>query len=139
MAYRFLADLLVALHLAFVLLVVLGGVLVLWRRRLALLHIPVALWGVFVELSGRVCPLTPLEVHLRVLGGEAGYSGGFVNQYLIPVLYPPGLTREGQVLAGVLVAVLNLGIYGLVVRRMVKDRRRSPSPKEKGRAEEKYR
>jgi hypothetical protein len=76
MAYRFLADLLVALHLAFALFVVLGGVLVLWRRRLAFLHLPVAIWGVFIELSGWVCPLTPLEVRLRILGGLAGLGGG---------------------------------------------------------------
>jgi hypothetical protein len=123
MAYRFLADLLVAVHLAFVLFVVLGGVLVFRRRRLAFLHVPVALWGVFVEFSGRVCPLTPLEVRLRILGGQAGYSGGFVDQYLMPVLYPPGLTREQGIWLGILVGALNLGIYGFVVWRLVRDRR----------------
>ena len=123
MAYRVLADVLVAFHLAFVLLVVLGGGLVLWRRRLAIVHLPLALWGVFVELSGRVCPLTPLEVHLRVLGGQAGYSGGFVDRYLIPLLYPPGLTRTQQVWLGILVGTLNLGVYGFVLWKMVEGRR----------------
>lgn len=129
MAYRFLADLLVAVHLAFVLFVVLGGGLVFWRRRLVFLHLPVALWGVFIELSGWVCPLTPLEVRLRILGGRAGYSGGFVDHYILPVLYPPGLTREQQVWLGILVGALNLGIYGLVVWNVLKDRRdRSGGP-----------
>jgi len=122
MAYRFLADLLVALHLAFALFVVLGGVLVLWRRRLAFLHLPVAIWGVFIELSGWVCPLTPLEVRLRILGGQAGYRGGFVEHYLLPVLYPSGLTREQQVGLGIVVGVLNLGVYGLVIWRMRRER-----------------
>ncbi len=125
MAYRFLADLLVALHLAFALFVVLGGVLVLWRRRLAFLHLPVAIWGVFIELSGWVCPLTPLEVRLRILGGQAGYRGGFVEHYLLPVLYPSGLTREQQVGLGLLVGILNLGVYGLVIWRMRRERDRA--------------
>ena len=125
MAYRFLADLLVALHLAFALFVVLGGVLVLWRRRHAFLHLPVAIWGVFIELSGWVCPLTPLEVRLRILGGQAGYRGGFVEHYLLPVLYPSGLTREQQVGLGLLVCVLNLGVYGLVIWRMRRERDRA--------------
>ena len=125
MAYRFLADLLVALHLAFALFVVLGGVIVLWRRRLAFLHLPVAIWGVFIELSGWVCPLTPLEVRLRILGGQAGYRGGFVEHYLLPVLYPSGLTREQQVGLGLLVCVLNLGVYGLVIWRMRRERDRA--------------
>lgn len=123
MAYRFLADLLVVFHLAFVLFVVLGGGLVLWRRRLALLHVPVALWGVLVELSGWVCPLTPWEVRLRILGGQGGYPGGFINHYLMPVLYPPTLTRAQQVWLGILVGALNLGIYGLVGWRMMNARR----------------
>jgi len=131
MAYQFLADLVVAVHLAFVLFVVLGGVLVFWRRRMAFLHVPVALWGVFIEFSGRICPLTPLEVRLRILGGQAGYSGGFVEHYLIPILYPPGLTREQQVWLGILVGGLNLGVYGLVVWKVVRGRRKVP-PSEQG-------
>jgi len=115
MIYRILADLLVALHMAFVLFVALGGILVLWRRRLAFVHIPAAIWGVLIEFAGWVCPLTPLEVRFRILGGEAGYVGGFMDQYLVPVLYPVGLTREQQVGLGILVAALNLGIYGVLV------------------------
>jgi len=122
MLHRFLADVLVAVHLTFVLFVVSGGALVLWRRRLALLHLPVAAWGVLIELSGWVCPLTPLEVRLRRLGGEAGYSGGFVEHYILPVLYPSGLTRQHQVWLGILVGILNLGIYGWILRRMAKSR-----------------
>lgn len=123
MAYRILADALVVFHLAFVLFVVLGGLLVLWRHSLALFHIPVALWGVMIELFGWVCPLTPLEVRFRRLGGEAGYSGGFIDHYIMPILYPPGLTREHQIWLGLLVGVLNLAVYAVVVRRVMKRRR----------------
>ena len=116
MLYRFLADILVVLHLIFVLFVVAGGLLVIRRPWIALLHLPVAAWGAFVELSGRICPLTPLEVRFRALGGEAGYSGGFVEHYLLPVLYPMGLDRNAQVGLGIFVIALNLFIYLLVAR-----------------------
>jgi hypothetical protein len=117
MVYRLLADLLVLLHLAFVAFVVLGGLLVLRRPRWALVHVPVAAWGAYVELAGKVCPLTPLEVRFRVMGGEAGYSGGFVEHYLLPVLYPVGLDRVEQVWLGVFVLALNLVVYGVVALR----------------------
>jgi len=111
MLYRFLADLLVLLHLTFVLFVVAGGFLVLRRPRMLLLHLPVAAWGAFVELSGRICPLTPLEVRFRILGGGAGYSVGFVEHYLLPILYPTGLDRSEQIWLGGFVIALNLAIY----------------------------
>lgn len=120
MIYSLLADLVVVGHLAFILFVVAGGLLVLRRPRLALLHLPLAAWGAFVELSGRICPLTPLEVHLRRLGGEAGYAGGFIEHYLVPILYPPGLSRGHQIGLGVFVIALNLGVYGWVIWRRVR-------------------
>jgi uncharacterized protein DUF2784 len=115
--YRLLAGALVAFHLGFVLFVVLGGLLVLRFPRAAWLHLPAAVWGTWVEVTDTVCPLTPLENHFRRLGGEAGYSGGFIEHYLLPVLYPAGLTRGVQyVLAGVVVGV-NLFAYGWALRR----------------------
>lgn len=117
MFYRLMADILVVLHLAFVAFVVLGGIPVAFRPRWAWLHIPVATWGALIEFTGWVCPLTPLEVRLRVMGGEAGYSGGFVEHYLLPVLYPTGLTRTHQLGMGAFVVVLNLVIYGWAWRR----------------------
>lgn len=117
MLYRFLADLVVVLHLAFVLFVVAGGLLV-WRwPRLAWLHVPAAAWGALIEFAGWICPLTPLENRLRRLGGEAGYAGGFVEEYLLAVLYPSGLTRTHQLVLGALVLALNLAIYGLLLRK----------------------
>ena len=112
-----LADLVVALHFAFVLFVVLGGVLVLRWPRLAYLHIPAAIWGVLLEFAGWICPLTPLENSLRVRAGEAGYQGSFVEHYILPVLYPSALTRNVQFLLGALVLALNLAIYGYLLRR----------------------
>ncbi len=117
MGYRFLADLLAFLHLVFVVFVVVGGFLALSRPRVALLHVPAAIWGVLIQWAGWICPLTPMEVHLRRLGGQAGYSGGFVDHYLVPVLYPPGLTRSHQIWLGIFVALLNLGVYGWLFRR----------------------
>ncbi len=117
MPYRLLADLLVLFHAGFVLFVVLGGLLVLRWPRLAWVHLPAAAWGAWVEFSSTVCPLTPLENHLRQLGGEAGYSGGFIAHYLLPVLYPAGLNPWVQVVLGVFVVLLNVAAYLLVWRR----------------------
>ncbi|HEV2149765.1 MAG TPA: DUF2784 domain-containing protein [Longimicrobiaceae bacterium] len=117
MLYRWLADAVVLVHLGFVLFVVLGGLLVLRRPRLAWLHVPAALWGVWIEFSGRVCPLTPLENRLRRLGGEAGYSGGFIDRYVVSLLYPEGLSRSLQLVLGALVLTLTLAIYARLLWR----------------------
>jgi hypothetical protein len=116
MAYRLLADMITVLHLAFVAFVLLGGLLVLRWRSSARFHVPAVLWGVVVEWAGWVCPLTPLENWLRAKGHLRGYSGGFVEQYLIPVLYPEALTSGTQVALGAFVAVVNLLVYGYVFR-----------------------
>jgi hypothetical protein len=115
--YRALADLVLVVHLLFVLFVVLGGVLVLRWPAVAWLHIPAALWGVLIEYSGWICPLTPLENSLRVRGGEAGYSGGFIQHYIQPLLYPAGLTRGTQIVLGSLALLLNLGAYAILLMR----------------------
>ena len=117
MLYRALADLVVVLHLAFVLFVVLGGLFALRWPRAAWFHIPMAIWGAGIEFLQGTCPLTPLENHLRRLGGEAGYSGGFVEHYLLPVLYPAGLNRDVQLGLGIFVLALNVTIYAVVWRR----------------------
>jgi hypothetical protein len=116
--FRALADLVLIVHLGFVLFVVLGGLLVVRWQRIAWLHIPVAIWGVLIEYTGWICPLTPLENSLRTRGGEAGYSGGFIEHYVQPVLYPIGLTRPTQVVLGTLVLILNLAAYAFAISRM---------------------
>ncbi|HEX9382813.1 MAG TPA: DUF2784 domain-containing protein [Gemmatimonadaceae bacterium] len=118
MIYRALADLVLVVHLTFVLFVVLGGLLVLRWPRAAWLHVPAAIWGVLIEYTGWICPLTPLENSFRTRGGEMGYSGGFIEHYIQPLLYPAGLTRSTQLVLGSLVLVLNLTAYGIVVSRM---------------------
>src|SRR5438094_2941161 len=100
MLYRAAADLVLLVHLAFVLFVILGGLLVLRWPRLAYVHIPVALYGATIEFVGFICPLTPLEVWLRQRGGEAGYRGGFIEHYVTATLYPSGLTRGVQLWLG---------------------------------------
>jgi hypothetical protein len=112
MPYLLLADLVLILHLMFVLYVLFGGLLALKWRRAAWLHLPAAAWGAFVEFSGWICPLTPLEIWLRTKAGEASYAGDFVVQYLLSILYPNTLTRTAQVVLGTLVLVVNLAIYG---------------------------
>ena len=117
MRYRLLADLLVLIHLGFVLFVVLGGLLVLRRPRLAWLHLPAAAWGAFIEAVGWICPLTPLENALRQHAGEAGYAGGFIEHYIIAVLYPPGLTRNIQIVLTGIVVIVNLAVYAVLLQR----------------------
>jgi hypothetical protein len=118
MAYRILADLVVGVHALFVAFVVVGGLLALRRPWVAALHLPAAVWGALIELQGWICPLTPLENSLRAAAGEAGYQGGFIEHYLLPVLYPAGLTRGVQLGLGSVVIAVNLLVYGIfLVRR----------------------
>ena len=117
MGYRILADVVVGIHALFVAFVMLGGLLALRRPWVAALHLPAAVWGALIELRGWICPLTPLEKSLRASAGEAGYQGGFIEHYLLPVLYPAGLTRNVQLVLGAAVIVVNVAIYAGVLRR----------------------
>jgi hypothetical protein len=118
MGLRLLADVLVGIHFLFVLFVVGGGFLA-WRwPRVVWAHVPVALWGALIEFAGWICPLTPLENQLRRAAGEAGYAGGFIEHYVIPVIYPAGLTREMQVALGIAVVMVNLLAYGGLIWRL---------------------
>ena len=117
MLYQALADTVVLAHVAFVVFIIFGGLLVLRWRRLAWAHVPAAMWGVAIEWLGWECPLTPLENWLWAQGGERGYAGGFVEHYVVPLLYPASLTRELQLALGAFVLVINLAIYWLVIRR----------------------
>jgi uncharacterized protein DUF2784 len=111
MSYRLMADIVVVIHFAFTIFVLLGGILTIWWRKVIWLHIPAAVWGALIEFAGWICPLTPLENRLRAKGGEAGYPGGFVEEYVLPVIYPAGLTRETQIILGIFVISINLVIY----------------------------
>lgn len=117
MSARFGADAVLVLHFAFVVFVVLGGLLALRWPRVAWLHLPAAAWGVLIELFGWPCPLTAVENRLRQAAGEAGYGGGFVEQHLLPIVYPGGLTRGMQFLLAGGVLLVNLAIYGWLWRR----------------------
>jgi hypothetical protein len=122
--YALLADLVLLLHAAFVVFVVLGGLLVLWKRKLAWLHIPCAAWGALIEFRGWICPLTYLENDLRVAAGGSGYEGDFIGHYLAQLVYPPGLTSGMQLLLGTSVILINVVIYTLVWRRARAKRRK---------------
>ena len=116
-AFRLAADAIVMLHVAFVLFVLVGGLLALRWSWVAWLHLPAAVWGVLIEYAAWVCPLTPLENYLRERGGMAAYSGDFVEQYVLPLLYPARLTRNAQILLGTFALVLNALVYWRVSRR----------------------
>ena len=117
MPYGLLADVVLLAHAGFVVFVVLGGLPVLRWPRLAWLHLPAVAWGAGIEFAGAICPLTPLEIHLRSLAGQQGYAGGFVEHYVFALLYPEGLTRNVQLALGLLVLVINALVYAIVWRR----------------------
>ncbi|MEE9910828.1 MAG: DUF2784 domain-containing protein [Deltaproteobacteria bacterium] len=115
--YLILADAVVVIHFLFIVFVVAGGLLVIRLPRLARVHVPAVVWGAVVELSGWVCPLTPLENYLRFLGGGSAYGGDFIGRYLVPVIYPAHLTSSTQYVLGGLVIALNMLIYAFILNR----------------------
>jgi hypothetical protein len=117
MLYPWLADVVLLLHLSFVLFVLFGGLLVLRWPRVIWWHLPTAVWGAVVEFAGWLCPLTPLENWLRTKAGGEGYQGGFIEHYLMPILYPVDLTRTAQLALGLVVVAVNAGVYGWYWRR----------------------
>ncbi len=123
MGYSIAADFIVILHLGFILFVVMGAFLVLKWPRVLYLHIPAIIWGALIEFMNWGCPLTPLEKSLRMAAGEAGYAGGFIENYLVPLIYPGELTREFQIWAGFLVIFINGAIYGWIIVKRGKVRK----------------
>jgi hypothetical protein len=117
MLWDWAADVVLVVHLLFIAFVLLGGLLMLRWPRLAWLHLPAVLWGATVELMHLQCPLTPLENSLREAAGQVGYDGGFITHYLIPVIYPAGLTPQIQLMLGALVVLLNGLVYSWVLLR----------------------
>lgn len=122
MIYHALANAVLLLHGLFIIFVVLGGLLVFWKRWIAWIHLPVALYGVLVEWIGWICPLTPLENHFRWLAGAEGYSGGFIQHYLLPLIYPANYTPTLQLILGAIVLAVNVAIYAILI---VRHRRRT--------------
>jgi hypothetical protein len=120
------ADGLVLLHALFIAFVALGGLLALRWPVVVYLHLPCLLWGIAIELGGFICPLTPLEVQWRLAAGEGGYSGGFIDHYIMPLIYPPGLTRGIQILLGFALLIGNGLLYGYLWQR--RSRRGSRRP-----------
>jgi hypothetical protein len=127
MFFRFAADAVLVLHLAFIVFVVLGGILSFRWRWMPLVHLPAAGWGAFVELSGRICPLTPLENLLRLRAGQSGYAGGFIEHYVLGLISPAGLTRDWQFILAAIVIFANIAIYAGVVLRRRRDHGRAPT------------
>jgi hypothetical protein len=128
MRHALLADGVLVVHGLFIVWAVLGALAVAWRPWLAWLHLPAAAWAVWVSWSGSYCPLTPLEQSLRRAAGQAGYEGGFVAHYLEPLIYPPGLTLDAQLVFGAAVVGINLALYAWAAHRVISRRRRPGDP-----------
>lgn len=118
MIYRLLADSVLIVHLLFIGFVIFGGLFALRFPWIALVHIPAACWGAYIELAGGLCPLTTIEVGLRRMAGDAGYSGSFIEHYLLPIIYPAGLTRDIQVWLAGFVILINVAVYSRLVYRL---------------------
>ncbi len=117
MLYRLAAESVLLLHLAFIVFVILGAAVAARWHWLVFVHVPAAIWGVFIELTGRVCPLTYAENYLRVKSGDSGYKESFIEHYLPAIIYPAGLTREAQFVLAAVVVVINVAIYGWLFYR----------------------
>jgi hypothetical protein len=117
MVFRLAADGVLLLHLGFIFFALAGGALALWWRWVPFVHIPAAVWGVYVELTARICPLTYLENYLRIKAGQSGYTDSFIEHYLLDLIYPPGLTSEIQFLLAAFVLVINMAIYSWLFYR----------------------
>ena len=128
MPWSLLADALLVLHGLFVVWAVAGAIAVARRPLLAALHLPALAWGAWIEFSGGICPLTPLENAWRARAGEAGYAGGFIEHYLGAALYPAGLTREHQAWLGGAVLAINLVLYARLVFRLRSRHQEAPRP-----------
>ena len=124
MFYELVADGIVMLHMLFILFVVSGGFLALRWLKIVYLHIPAVVWGVYIEFSGAICPLTPLENWFRLKSGQIAYEGDFIERYIIPIIYPANLTRELQVTLGVCALLVNLLAYGLLISQRRKGGRK---------------
>ena len=120
--YRVSADLVLVVHLGFIVFVVAGAAMVVRHGWIAWVHLPAAAWGAYVEIAGRICPLTMLENILRVKAGQAGYEDSFIEHYLLPVIYPGTLTRSVQVSIAAVVIVVNIVLYGWILLRRRKTR-----------------
>ena len=117
MVDRLIADAIVVAHLAFIVFVLLGGLLVVRRRNVAWVHVPAVVWAAYAEFTSTICPLTPLENLYRARAGQGGYEGGFVEHYLIPTIYPSALTPRVQLLLGAIVVAVNVTFYVIAWRR----------------------
>ncbi|MGE5169675.1 MAG: DUF2784 domain-containing protein [Rudaea sp.] len=127
MGYRLAADAVVLLHLGFIVFALAGGLLASRWPAVALVHVPAMAWAAFVELAGRLCPLTTFENRLRAAAGARGYGGGFVEHYVIGIVYPAGLTRQHELVLAAIVVIVNALVYGWLWRRWRAGRRREES------------
>jgi len=118
MLQRILADLIVVFHFLFIIFALLGGLLIFWRKWIVFFHLPAAVWSALIEFKGWICPLTPLENRFRAIGNSAGYEGSFIEHYLIPVIYPAGLTHEIQIVLGFIAIAVNVVVYFVVLRQL---------------------
>lgn len=118
-----LANTILLVHFLFIVFALFGGLFLLRYRWVVWLHVPAFIWAALISFAGWICPLTPWEVYLRKAAGQQGYTGGFIEQYITPVIYPEGYTREFAIAAGITVIVVNLMLYGIAIYRLIKQSR----------------
>jgi hypothetical protein len=126
--YRIAADFILIVHLLFILYVLLGGLLAYRWRWMVFIHLPCVIWVALLEFYGWICPLTPLEQQLRLAGKQDGYSGGFVEHYLLPIIYPSGLTPRIQIIIGIFVIAINVVIYAWLALHHLRRKKKDKAP-----------
>ena len=114
--YELFANLTLITHFIFILFVIFGGLFFFISSRIIYIHLPALLWGIYIELTNSVCPLTYLENWFLYKSELATYSNDFINNYLFPIIYPKGLTHEIQIYLGTSLIVINILIYGFIFK-----------------------
>ena len=118
--YELFANLTLIAHLIFILFVIFGGLLFFIFSKIIYIHLPALLWGIYIEFTNSICPLTYLENWFLYQGGLTTYSNNFINNYLLPIIYPEDLTTDIQIYFGILLIVINISIYGLFLKKLKK-------------------
>ena len=118
--YEFAADLTLIVHFAFIIFVVFGALLFFVSTKIIYVHVPALIWGIYIEITHSICPLTYLENWFLQKANLATYSEGFIQNYLVPIVYPTNLTVDLQTYLAIVLIVANMIMYGLIISKSKK-------------------